>query len=59
LFILFDLHFFHVGLCKKNILPIANSKEEQIEFFIEDVLRELHSVNLGASLKENENYSKW
>lgn len=36
-----------------------NSKKEQIEFFTEDELKELHSVNLGTSLKDNENYSKW
>ena len=41
------------------ILPVENSKNEQIEFFTEAELKELPSVNLGTSLKDSENYSKW
>lgn len=41
------------------ILPAANSKDDQIEFFTEAELKELHSVNLGIPLNDNEDYSKW
>lgn len=41
------------------ILPALSSKEDHIEFFTEAELKELHSVNLGISLNDNEDYSKW
>jgi hypothetical protein len=41
------------------ILPVANTREEQIEFFTEDELKELHKIHLGTPLNDNEDYSKW
>jgi hypothetical protein len=41
------------------ILPVANSNDDQIEFFTEAELKELNSVDLGTPLKDNEDYSKW
>jgi hypothetical protein len=41
------------------IIPVANSKDEQIEFFTEAELKEMHSINSGTILKDTEDYSKW
>lgn len=41
------------------ILPASFSKNDQIEFFTEAELKELHSVNLGIPLNDDEDYSKW
>lgn len=40
------------------ILPVTQSKDEQIEFFTEDELKKLSSVHLGNQLNESEDYSK-
>ncbi|HEY5464776.1 MAG TPA: hypothetical protein VIJ95_16045 [Hanamia sp.] len=41
------------------ILPVVDSKNEEIEFFTEAELKELHMVNLGTPLKDDEDYKKW
>ncbi len=40
------------------ILPVTESKNEQIEFFTEDELEKLSSVHLGKQLNDSEDYSK-
>lgn len=41
------------------ILPASTSKDDHIEFFSEDELKELHAINLGMPLNDEEDYSKW
>lgn len=41
------------------ILPVTESKNEQIEFFTEDELEKLSTVHLGKQLNDSEDYSKW
>ena len=41
------------------ILPVTESKNEQIEFFTEDELEKLSTVHLGEQLNDSEDYSKW
>lgn len=41
------------------ILPVTESKNEQIEFFTKDELEKLSTVYLGKQLNDSEDYSKW
>lgn len=41
------------------ILPVTESKNEQIEFFTKDELEKLSTVHLGKQLNDSEDYSKW
>ena len=41
------------------ILPVVNSNNQQIEFFSEAELIELHSLDSGTPLLDTEDYSKW
>ena len=41
------------------ILPLSESKNEQIEFFTEDELEKLSTVHLGNQLNDSEDYGKW
>jgi len=38
------------------ILPVVDSKNEEINFFTETELKKLHTVNLGTSLKDDEGH---
>jgi len=38
------------------ILPVVDSKNEEIKFFTETELKKLHTVNLGTSLKDDEGH---
>jgi hypothetical protein len=40
------------------ILPVGK-ESEQIEFFTDTELQSLPNINLGTSIPDNEDYSKW
>ena len=41
------------------ILPLTESKNEQIDFFTDEELKKLSTVHLGNVLNDPEDYSKW
>ena len=41
------------------ILPLTKLEKIQFEFWTDDEIKELSKINLGTSIIDDENYSKW